>query len=309
VKWAITFVLMAWAYHRISPQEVGLLLQRTNLNMVILFGFLLFLNTSISTLKWRRMLVADGVQIPFKRLFGNYLIGSFFNLFMPSTVGGDLYRLAATATFATKAKSASSILADRLSGFLAIMSMGLFASFFSMNYLGDKKTTVVAGLLLSLLAGIFFMLMHKEWSLMCMRIAGFEKRASLYGAAERCLDSFDVYRKKPGLLRDALILSLLFQCVFVVCIIVLTRSMSIEIPLIMYFVFVPLITMLEAIPLGVFGMGWRDWGYVWFFTAAKVPDASTASAAFVVLYLGITVLYVSLGGVLLLVRAVSATKT
>lgn len=298
----VTVLLLTWAYQRISFSVWRETLLGVELGWVAAFVFLLFVNTGISTLKWQKILQADGVQIRFWRLFGSYMIGTFMNLFMPSTIGGDAYRLKSIGADASMAKSLSSILADRLSGFLAMMLIGLGCALAAFNVIGDAQMIwIPAALFLILVTGIIALLVGSpvRWG---MRLFRLDKIPKLYDFMDRCLQSFSMYRSNRALLMQTLGLSFVFQFLLVCCIALLARGLGIEISLLLFFVFVPLITLLEAIPLSIFGLGWRDWGYVWFFTVAEVPDPVSVAAAFVSLYLGLTVLYASMGGVLLLFR-------
>lgn len=44
----------------------------------------------LSVLKWEKLLKIQEINVPFKQLYLYYLIGTFFNNFLPSTVGGDI---------------------------------------------------------------------------------------------------------------------------------------------------------------------------------------------------------------------------
>ena len=69
--------------------------------------------------------------------------------------------------------------------------------------------------------------------------------------------------------------------------------------------FVPLITLLEALPISIFGIGVRDMGYVFFF--ARIDLMSQAQAAsLALLFFATTVGYSLFGGILYLARVIAA---
>ena len=75
----------------------------------------------VAAWKWQIILRADNVHVPLPRLVASYLVGTFFNIFLPSSIGGDAYRIYDVARDSGRsASSFSSVLADRLSGFLAL---------------------------------------------------------------------------------------------------------------------------------------------------------------------------------------------
>ena len=55
-----------------------------------------------------------GVGLPFSRLFVLYLIGKFFNNFMPSMVGGDITRILLLGRqIGSQSRSAASVILER----------------------------------------------------------------------------------------------------------------------------------------------------------------------------------------------------
>ena len=74
------------------------------------------------------ILRADGVLMRLPFLIKTYLIGGFISLFLPTSFGGDIYRVAAArGVNQDLAKSTSSVLFDRLSGLFALMSICMIA--------------------------------------------------------------------------------------------------------------------------------------------------------------------------------------
>src|SRR5437667_7766964 len=52
---------------------------------------------SLSSSRWRVLAAPLGFQAPWRRYFTLYYIGTFFNLFLPTTMGGDVIRAWALA--------------------------------------------------------------------------------------------------------------------------------------------------------------------------------------------------------------------
>jgi uncharacterized protein (TIRG00374 family) len=97
----------------------------------------LYLGTQcVSSLRWKLLSQPMGFQGSFGRFFALYFIGMFFNLVLPTSVGGDVVRawyLAKTpgATEAGRGVAAfSSVLLDRLSGLTVLLCLACFAVWF-----------------------------------------------------------------------------------------------------------------------------------------------------------------------------------
>jgi len=88
----------------------------------LLWVALLFLISRIATAwRWHILLRSAGVDIPFKDSVGLTFTGLFASNFLPSTIGGDVVRLAGVMQMGyDRAVSLASIAADRLIGMLGM---------------------------------------------------------------------------------------------------------------------------------------------------------------------------------------------
>ncbi|HVN30827.1 MAG TPA: lysylphosphatidylglycerol synthase transmembrane domain-containing protein [Thermoanaerobaculaceae bacterium] len=74
--------------------------------------------------KWGLVLGAMGLRVPFLRLAEQYLLGIFFNNFLPTMIGGDAARVYYLGREEGYATVATSILVDRGLGFLSAAAWG-----------------------------------------------------------------------------------------------------------------------------------------------------------------------------------------
>jgi hypothetical protein len=97
-----------------------------------------------SCMKWGLFLRERGVVIGFHRLFRLYLIGSFFNNFLPSMVGGDLVRAYVLGKqIESHAHSLASVFLERFTGMIALVSLATASFLFNS---GLRQEPVVVGL-------------------------------------------------------------------------------------------------------------------------------------------------------------------
>ena len=78
----------------------------------------------ISTWKWRASLFAHGVDIPFGFLLRTYCIGAYFSSFLPSNIGGDIYRAVRTSTYSSVPVAMLAVILERLLGLVALIVVG-----------------------------------------------------------------------------------------------------------------------------------------------------------------------------------------
>src|SRR5688500_8088281 len=94
----------------------------------VLVGSVLFywLGQVLSALKWQYLLRASGAFLSLIECCRLYAVGMFWNLWMPTNIGGDAVRAyLAGPRCGGVATAASSILVERLTGFLALLAIGV----------------------------------------------------------------------------------------------------------------------------------------------------------------------------------------
>jgi uncharacterized protein (TIRG00374 family) len=300
-KIVVAAVLLLLVYHHLSVDEVALHLRKLRVSPLVGFAVLLFANTFLSALKWKCLLEADGIRFSMARLFGSYLIGTFFNLFLPSTVGGDTYRIASIGRD-RMVKSTAAVLADRLSGLIALATICTVSAAITYQAMGRRIFIALPLLLLLAQLGLAIALLSPESTRRLMASLGFGRIPHLMPFVDRLFISFQTYRKHPGLIVRILGISFLFQFLVIIAVFCLSRALAFDVPLVGFLVFVPIITILESIPISIYGLGLRDAGYVLFFKQVGLPSAEAHALAMSVLYVLMTAGYSALGGILLAYR-------
>lgn len=84
----------------------------------------MLLGVSISAVKWRLILSIHGLYFGFNRLQRYYFTSVFFNNFLPSNIGGDVYRIYQTARHQpNRAAAVVAVLTERLTGIWALVAL------------------------------------------------------------------------------------------------------------------------------------------------------------------------------------------
>ena len=125
LKLAVTALLLFLLYRKVDGRAFADALRGIRWGWVPPFFAIALANMWISSLRWSLLLRSDGVDIPVRKLFASHWIASFFNFFLPSNIGGDVYRIADVGRKSGSAMgSLASVFVDRLCGFLALSLMG-----------------------------------------------------------------------------------------------------------------------------------------------------------------------------------------
>ena len=87
----------------------------------------------ISAYKWQQSLQVHHLYYKFHFLLKVMCIAFFFNNFLPTTIGGDGYRILKTLPYSgSKSRAVSSIMVERLIGLSALLLLGYFFSLYSL---------------------------------------------------------------------------------------------------------------------------------------------------------------------------------
>ena len=177
-----------------------------------------FLGILASMQRWVILLKGQGIEFPFRHIFGSFLIGRFIGTFLPSTAGLDGYTLYDASRFsgrtveATAAKALEKVIG--VSGifltFLVALPFGLpmFYSIF-----GEERGLQVAllgsAVCLTVVGGLLFVLFVPQvvqWVIEHVPIPGKQQLESL---VLRISESTAAYKNKKSIVVNAFVLSFL----------------------------------------------------------------------------------------------------
>ena len=211
----------------------------------------------LSALKWKVILKSDGLNTQYCKLLQSYYIGNFLGLFLPSSFGGDIYRVYALSSAGNRVgKVTSSVLFDRLTGLGALLSIALF------GYISLPGADYDLALIAFYIAGIsvFFLVTSRK---LITKLGSSERVLIKHLVA--MLTSFRSYRIDLRHFWKIVAIAFLFQFLIVVNNKLYTLALSIDIPFSQLLVIIPLVFLTEVLPISINGAGVRDSAFVFFF--------------------------------------------
>lgn len=255
----------------------------------------------ISTFKWKVILRAGQHDVPYFFLLKTYLIGGFLSLFLPSSFGGDVYRVWALKGHDVQlTRSTASVLFDRATGVWALTTISLIGA----CVLVSTTTAIFLGLLY--IAGLVFVFGITSDGIVKRLPAPNSKILSF---PVNVLRNFNLFRKRRRTTALMMGLSLIFQFNVVLIVTCYARALRISPLEVSFWDFttaVPLIYLTEMLPISINGIGVRDSAFVYFFKQLGV--AAEHGLALSLLLVAIRYLNGLIGGVLFL-RTVWAGRT
>ena len=219
-------VLCFWALltHQIELEngetEVAWRLIRAQLSNIDAgtFWFFVSLATGIkavgmmsSMLRWQLMLRGQGIELPFKHLFGSFLIGRAIGTFLPSTAGLDGYTLFDASRFSGKTvEVAAAKFVEKVCGFSGVFMTFLVALPFGIGIFGDSAmlfamiSIPIAG---GIITGLVLVLLFPGVVQWLLEVVPIPAKQRITGIVTRISTAAAAYRDRPGMILQILFLS------------------------------------------------------------------------------------------------------
>lgn len=303
IKAIVSFGLLYWLLTDLNFQEILESVKQADY-LLLLAAFLLHpIGLLISAYRWQILLAARGAVIRLPVLFASYFVGMFFNNFLPSTIGGDVYRAYDSWRLGqSKSDAAAVVFVDRLLGVVALAIFAFIALYFERRFsqLIPNLSLWIALCLIGL-ASIVIFIFYTPQSLVDIinRVIQLIKGKTGQKIAA-LVDAFLAFRGERATLFSALILSFLLQINVVVHYYLIGLSMDFDISLLSYFLIIPVVTIVLMLPISINGIGVREGIFALFLAGYGIAKAE--SVAFVWIGFAMVLVQSVLGGVLYILR-------
>lgn len=129
LKLAVTVGLSIWILGVVDWQEFWTILEDTSLWVLGLVMAMRFGGVVLSSFKWQQLLAIHAARFHLALLLRWYLVGSFLNHFLPSSIGGDGYRIYRTwHNERGRGAAVLAVLMERTTGMAALAILGFGAA-------------------------------------------------------------------------------------------------------------------------------------------------------------------------------------
>ncbi len=297
---ALSVLALSILFVQVGGRGVFNALLGADLRLLVLASTLFLSGVVIRVFRWRALLRGLGLRPPFLLLFKLYLVGGFFNSFLPSGFGGDVVRVLELGRDAEdNAAALGTVVVDRLTGILSLMAMGLVVLPFARGLMPWLQWLLVLAATGGLAAGALLLegkLLRRMTSHLPSRFAltGDGKLAQVYAAVTGC---------GAAAIWAAMGFSTLFNLVNVAVYWLCARAVGIELGLPFYFVVVPLLSLALLLPISVGGLGARDW--VGQILLGPTGVVETATAAWTLSVWAVSGVVGLIGGVIYLLQGMT----
>jgi len=297
LKLVVSALLLTWVLSKTDLTSVGHAFSQCHFGFLLLAFGLHFVGLLISVVRWKILYQAIGGEISFLRLLNSYLVGFFFNTFLPSTVGGDISRSLDFKKDVGGAQSFAAVFVERFSGLLAMILMAALALPLAQDVIPKGFYIIETVIGMSL---FFFLFVAVILWPPTSRFLGTESKLAQFHKA------LVVYSKHLNKLGMALLLGFLLQVNVVFHYYFLCLGLGLDFPILFLFVIIPILKIVLLFPLTVNGIGLRENIFVYFFKAKGSTMAAAVALSW--LDLGMVLIFALVGGIVYVVRGKSSAN-
>jgi len=262
LKLLISVALLGWLAWSADWPKIGHISRHMRVELWLAAVVLYMLTQFISALRWRLLAEPLGFQKSMPQYTAFYFIGMYFNLFLPTSVGGDVVRVWYLDSGSGRRLPAFlSVFVDRFSGLLVLLILACVAAALCPVNLEPWITASV-------------------WTTAACALVGFlalpiaAQRTARFERVRRVVAGLQIYLTRPRILFGTTALSLLVQAANVMLVWLVGLAIAAPVPGSYYWIVVPMVTLLTLLPsLG--GIGIREGGMLLFLRPLGI-DTSTA---------------------------------
>ncbi|VVB53040.1 Lysylphosphatidylglycerol synthase TM region [uncultured archaeon] len=295
IKLFITLFLIYLISLHVQPSEVYNKIKSIDLRIIFLVLLITLFKTVLSAYRWKEILNSLNIPLPELVMIKLYFIGSFFNLFLPSNVGGDVIKAYKLNKIGNHGHlSYFSVVAERISGLIPLFILAIIGSILSR----DKQiflffypailgfiSFITATMLISNTKFIDFLtkLTRKIPLLPNTKILIKINKATIM-----------LLKNKKSLIK-ILAISFIVQLSVAINSYLIANSMGLNVNLQSMLVITPIIILMTTIPISLNGFGIREGSYIYLFSFIGISANDSLAISLTVL----TVVYAvgAIGGI------------
>ncbi len=300
IRIAVSVVLLAVIAWRTDWSVVGDKFAHLNVGMWFAAVGILILAQFISAKRWQVFAQELRFERSLPQYSAYYFIGMWFNLSLPTSVGGDVVRVwYLDGKSGRKLAALASVFLERLNGLLVLIAVAcvgilMAPSLVAPNELPTWIYASVWGVAGGAVLGMAALPVLQRWQIVPLQRR--EQMATVLGLM-----------RVPKVIAWATLMSILVQALGVLGLWCVGLSLGLDIPPAYYCILGPMVSLLTLLPISVNGMGVREQGTIVFLAPLAVDPASATTLAFLWFFVSVAVSL--LGGLVYLLGAYPKAET
>jgi glycosyltransferase 2 family protein len=258
----VTIALLYWVYHDPNRRaQMAEALRHAHYSWVLVAILAYVVVEIAAAFRWHVLLKVQGIHLSFWRLSGLFLIGMFYNQFLPGGTGGDIIKsyYLLKETLDKKAGALLAVVFDRLIGLVALVAItgtliGLRYDFLSQTTETRQLVWILLVILGVSIAGLlttFVITGFKLFHLLPLRFPGREKLIEISAA-------YHLYARHWRATLVAFGASIVAHLATFATFLSVAYSLRANVKIVDFFAVMPIERTISAMPISFAGIGWRE---------------------------------------------------
>ncbi len=271
LRFGLSAILLGWLFSKIDYVHTWEAVKQSDLRYMAAAFIVFFSINFIILWRWELLMHAVGLKVGHLSAMRWFFIGLFYNLCLPTSVGGDVVKgLGLAKVTGDRPKVFASIVLDRLTGFAGIVILAATALFFGRGIVQHHGVVLAILAMTAVSASLAIVLFsHRIFSFVCGLFARLPKvRDALMNMHEDIL----LLKGRQRLAWEALGLSIAAQIVLAGVFYLTAKGMHQDIDLMYFIIFSPIVCVVTALP-SIGGLGVREIGWVSLLSTVGVRDS------------------------------------
>ncbi|MBN2831120.1 MAG: flippase-like domain-containing protein [Candidatus Omnitrophica bacterium] len=271
IRIIVSFAILFFLFKNIDQKSLLKIIKDSDKPLLFISFLIFFCAYILGLIRWNMLLSAVNIRLPLKRLVASFSAGLFFNLFLPSTIGGDFMRGADLSFYTKRPKEViATLFLNRLSGYIGLVVLAVCAFIFGWKFLRDESVLlsleiIAAALIIALLA-----LFNKFFYNKINKLLKSPKAGNIRDLITSLHEEIHIFRYKKAVVAKNILLSVCIQAIIPLSFYITALSLGVKINPVYFFIFLPIIAAITLLPVSIGGLGLRDATAIFFFAKAGV---------------------------------------
>lgn len=256
----------------------------------------------ISAIRWQVLLKTQGIRISQGYLASSFMIGSFFNNLLPTSIGGDIFRSIDIASKArvSVGKSASVLVVDRFAGVISAALYAVIALFLGFATIGTTSYVIPIVIFFAICIILGFLILNPSILHLDRLVRKIRFLTKIREKLVEVYHTFLSFKKYKLALFEALLCSLALQFGVICNYYFAAKSLGIVMPFASFIFIVPVVATIAMLPITIGGTGLRENALVFFMVALGAANDKSAMTS--LLLLAMLLVLGIIGGIIYVVR-------
>ena len=280
IKIIVSAVLFYIIFNSINFEQVTQNIKSINIYYILLVILLIILNYIVSSVRWKYLIIhANAENIKLKFLVNLYFIGSFFNNFMPTSMGGDVFKVYSLGKkINSKTNAFAATFMERFTGMMALIFISYFGLVKTMSFWTSLLPDFIQGN--NLYTNLFkFSLFFGFWIAALLMFFVIKLLSKKISFISKIYSSFLEYKYKKNVLYNALLTSFVVQVLAILSQYLVFTALNVQVDFYYAIAVLPVITLAGFFIPSLNGLGIQDALYIQFFTLVGVSAEIALTAS------------------------------